>query len=185
MHAGTEQSADGHGLVADHLGRQSESRATGQPPVFRITGHVLRSDFGGLSVGGRGHHQAQQVFQIPPAVHQFHSKPVEEFRVGRGFSLGAEFFTGAHQADAEDRFPQTIGDDPCGEGVAFVHQPPGQLQTVGLLSRGRESQAGRQPCVNLLPQIHIVASELDEGFAPILTRQLPQDRNRRMRLQLC
>jgi len=104
-------------------------------------GQVLRSDLGGLPVGGRGDHQAQQVFQIPAAVHQLHRQPVEEFRVGRRFALGTEFFTGSHQTDSKDRFPKAVGDHSGGQGVAFVHQPPSQFETVWALDRGHQSQA--------------------------------------------
>jgi len=46
-------------------------------------------------------------------------------------SLGAEFFAGGDQADAEDLFPESVGEDASGERVVFVDEPVGQIETIG------------------------------------------------------
>ena len=68
-------------------------------------------DGGVLLVGGAQHHEPVQMLERPAVFDQFDGQPVEQFRVRRGFAVGAEVVGRGDEAAAEVMLPKPIDDD--------------------------------------------------------------------------
>jgi hypothetical protein len=60
------------------------------------------------------------VLGVPAAPDVFPREPIEEFGVDREITLAAELFAAADNADAEDRFPESVDLDTGGEGILWT-----------------------------------------------------------------
>ena len=85
----------------------------------------------------------QQSLDVPVESYEFRRQPVEQFRMGREFTLGPKFFAGAHDSGAKDRFPVAVGDHARGKGILFIDKPLRQRESVQRFSLGQRGERGR------------------------------------------
>src|SRR6266850_1761182 len=68
-HFFNEQAAHVKSVIANHFGVQTEPRAAGEKPVFRIQFVFARTDARALPIGGRSHQQPHEMLHIPRLIH--------------------------------------------------------------------------------------------------------------------
>ena len=103
-------------------------------------------------------------------------QPIEQVRVGRQLAADAEIVRRFHQAEAENLFPVAIDRHPRRQGIGGAHEPVGQLQAVGRAGPAWRLEQGRHAGADLLALVEEVAANQDVRLAPLLGRQLAQDR---------
>ena len=124
----------------------SRSRACRQSkPVVGIDRLPLRPHARRLPVGRRGHDQAVDLLEAPAALHELAGQPVEQLRMARRRSLGAEVVVGLDQAAAEVGLPDPVDRHPGRQRIAAIDQPPGQVHPVGRRARARIRPAAERP----------------------------------------
>ena len=157
-----EQAADGQGVVADHLGVQAEAAARGDSRRLngsrRASSAVSRRR---LPIGRRGDDQLVHRLQAPFPLDELDGQPVEQFRVGRRFALGAEVLARLDEAAAEEARPEPIHRHAAGQRVVRVDQPAGQAQAVGRLPGRQRVQLRRHAGLDRLAEVLEVAAEHD------------------------
>ena len=87
-----KQAAQGHRLVAHHLGLEPHSRCPRQQAVSRIPRPELGSRLRRLPIGRRRHDQPQQRLRVPARILIVDRQPVEQLGVARRLALRAEVF---------------------------------------------------------------------------------------------
>ena len=127
-----EFAADGEERVADSLGIEA---LTVHAPV----GFVGGIKFGGIgdtgageSVGVAENEGAEELLLGPVVRHKTGGEMVEKFGVGGEFSACAEVIDARDEANVEQLLPDSVDCDACGEGVAFVCEPIGELEAATL-----------------------------------------------------
>ena len=101
----TQQTTDKKGLVSDRLGRKTHTLSPPEPSVGRILFVAgIRADRA-LTIGLRGDHQPEHVFDIPVTVHELDSQPVQQLWVGRKIPLRPKLLAGKHQLPDQKQPP--------------------------------------------------------------------------------
>ena len=77
MAAGTEEAADGKGLIANHLGAQPEPRTARDQSILGIAGEGLRRDLGALPVRCGRDEEPEEGLLVPAEADQLRCEPVE------------------------------------------------------------------------------------------------------------
>ena len=120
---GRKQAARRQRQVAHHLGVHAEARPARKEPVLGIDLELVFTDPGGLPVRRRRHHQADQLFDVPAGLAEFHGQPVEQLRVRRRLALRSEIFRRLHQAGSENLLPEAIDRDARGQRIGRIDNP--------------------------------------------------------------
>lgn len=123
-----EEPGDGEGVVADGFGFETSRVLGGEPAVERVGFAGGGVWLGGLAIGMAGDDETDHSAEVPVG-HEFSGEPVEEFRVGGGFALGAEVVGLGAEAGAEELPPEPVHDDACGERVLRGNDPVGEVET--------------------------------------------------------
>ena len=95
-------------LIADHPGREAESRPTGEESIVGIAFKLDRRPLGGLAINAAGDNSADEMFVVPLVFHEVGSEPVEEFGMNGDLALHAEVFRAFDKTDAEEFLPKAI-----------------------------------------------------------------------------
>ena len=85
-----------------------------------------------------------------------------------GLALRAKVFGGFHDPVSEIHLPIAIDGDSRGEGVRRIAQPAGQTEAVLRSARWQRRKAGRNPRLDLLAQITVVAPPQDMRLPRLL-----------------
>ena len=115
-----QEAADRQGMISNHLGIHAETRATREETVIEIlllAGGIGR---GTLSIGRRHHDELLQGLDVPSAGNELGGQPIEEFGMGRQFTLTAEVFAGLHQTCSKAALPEPVHRDPSREGIGWI-----------------------------------------------------------------
>ena len=123
-----EETGDGEGVVADGFGFETARVLGGEPAVERVGFAGGWVWLGGLAIGMAGDDETDHSAEVPVG-HEFGGEPVEEFRVGGGFALGAEVVGLGAEAGAEELTPEPVHDDAGGERVLRGNDPVGEVET--------------------------------------------------------
>ena len=95
-------------LIANHFGRQPQTRAPRQQSILRIALQQLRSHSRALPISRARDDRLEQSFRIPAALLEFNRQPIEQLRMRRQFALSAEIFRGLHQPGTEEHLPEAV-----------------------------------------------------------------------------
>ena len=107
-------------MIANHLGIHAEARATREETVIEILLLTSGIGCGTLSVGRRHHDELLQGLDVPSAGDEFGGQPIEEFGMGRQFTLAAEVFAGLYQTRSKAALPKPVHRDPSCEGIGWI-----------------------------------------------------------------
>src|SRR5262249_1886428 len=139
-----KQPADGERVVANDLGIEPETALACKP---KIVGVGLAKGLIGTrrsAVGFRGAHQAHHVLDVPTAVAELNSEPIEQFGMSWRRALGPEVIWSRDKASAEHHGPKPVDDDSRGEWVFFRGEPTRQVEPrCGLVGRRGVREKGR------------------------------------------
>ena len=115
-----QQAADRQGMISNHLGIHAETRASREESIIEIL--LLAGGIGGgaLSVGRRHYDELLQGLDVPSAGDEFGGQPIEEFGMGRQFTLAAEVFAGLYQTRSKAALPEPVHRDPSREGIGWI-----------------------------------------------------------------
>ena len=174
-----EQARRRERLVADHLRRQPHAGSTGDESVLRITGDEFGSGSGGLPVGGTRDHQPHDGLRIPPAIDQFACQPIEQLRMAWQFSLAAKLFARRDDTDAEEPFPEPVGNHAGRERIPRVHKPLCEHHPIkpSTLAHLRRRKDGRHALGHHGAQILPVAAMLQLRDSPLIAREFLEHRH--------
>src|SRR5205085_11085678 len=150
-----EQAANVQRGVANHFSIEAESRAASEQAILRIGLEFFWSNARVLAVGGGSDDEANRMFNIPSrlrgtaavriqdTIAEFAGEPIEQFRMGGPFALGAEIIGGLDQASAEELLPEPIHFDPGCERVLGTDEPTREIEAIGCSVRAQGRQHGR------------------------------------------
>ena len=176
-HLFRKQTAHRKRLIAQQLARRTETRPTSEQTVIRIAFVEFRRGFGALAIRLAVDHQLEHVLEVPAAVHQLGGEPVEQFGMKRQVALAAKLLAAAHDAGAEEAFPQAIHGHAGGERVVAAHEPLRHREAVlRLLCRQRMEDRGRG-LLHVITQGLPIAAKLHFRHAALLRIKITHDRH--------
>ncbi len=111
-----DEAADGELDVANGFCGGTEAWGAGEKAIFGIVFEVLGFGDGRLLVGGAGGDEAVDVFHGPVVFHEFNSKPVEEFWMGRARALKTKVFRGFDKSGSKVSLPDAVDESASGGG---------------------------------------------------------------------
>jgi hypothetical protein len=116
-HFRVEHAANGEDAIAEIFRVEAAWGEAPEVAIFGIGGEGIGMGRAALLIGGTEHDLIMERFEAPVVADEFLGEEVEEFGVGRAFSLETEIAGGIDEATAEVMVPDAVDDDP-GEEVA-------------------------------------------------------------------
>lgn len=113
---------------------------------------------------------AVQFFEGPAVFDQGHREVVEEFGIGREFSLHPKVIEGGHQAFAEEGGPVSVHHHPGGEGVVSRDQPAGEAEAILGSCLVRREQGSRKAGFDHVLGLGVFAPMVAAGRARMVCR---------------
>jgi hypothetical protein len=96
--------------------------------ILRIAPQQFRRDFGRLAEGRRRQHEPRESPDVPTALAEPDGKRIEQFRMARELSLGAELIARFDETDPEKLLPAAIDRDAGRQRILGVRQPVRQIE---------------------------------------------------------
>ena len=125
-----KQPADRQRVVADHFCLNSKTRLTCIKLVVRVKLSQLRRGNRRLTIRPGSHQQANHLFNVPVAVHEFNGQPVEQFGMRWQRALPTEIVERRRETAAEIQLPESIHERSCGQRVVARNDPLREIQSV-------------------------------------------------------